>query len=58
MHCLYLFANVNFTHVRTQKSRDTGNQPLLSTLTLKVRFFSIVRYITGCTGVEFLSSVS
>ena len=23
-----LFANVNFTHVRTLKLRDTGNQPL------------------------------
>ena len=24
-----LFANVNFTHVRTLKLRDTGNQPLV-----------------------------
>ena len=26
-----LFANVNFTHVRTLKLRDTGNQPLVQT---------------------------
>ena len=24
-----LFANINFTHVRTQKLRDSGNQPLV-----------------------------